>query len=69
MEYTKDVIFNVHYVGKEESVKLKIKRWTSKLIKMYENNKFIINALILTTILIMLDLCMVSSFINLLVRL
>lgn len=69
MEYTKDIVFNVKYVGKVEKIKLRDRKWTSKLIRIYEDNKFIIITLLLTTILIVLDLCMVSNFIKLLMEL
>lgn len=69
MEYTKDVIFNIKYAGKIETIKLRNKKWTSKLMKIYKDNRFIIITFTLTTILISLDLCLVSNFINLLMRL
>jgi len=69
MEYTKDVIFNVKYAGKVETIKLRNRGWTSKLMKIYENNKFIIFTLFLMTVLVVLDLCMVLNFVNLLVEL
>ena len=69
MEYTKDIVFNVKYAGKVEKIKLRDRKWTSKLIRIYEDNKFIIITLLLTTILIVLDLCMVSNFIKLLMEL
>ncbi len=69
MEYTKDVIFNVKYAGKVEKIKLRNRKYISKLVKIYKDNKFIIITLLLTTILVVLDLCMVSNFINLLIEL
>lgn len=66
MEYTKDVVFNVHY---GQAIKLRERKYIKKLIKIYNSNKFIINTLSLTTILIAIDVWMVSSFINLLVTL
>ncbi len=66
MEYTKDVIFNIHY---GQTMKLKERKYIKKLIKIYNSNKFIINTLSLTTILVAIDVWMVSSFINLLVTL
>lgn len=69
MEYTKDVIFNVKYAGKVETIKLRNKNWTSRLLKIYYDNKFIIITLALTTILVILDLCLITNFINLLMRL
>lgn len=69
MEYTKDVIFNIKYAGKIETIKLRNKKWTSKLMKIYKDNRFIIITFTLITILISLDLCLVSNFINLLMRL
>lgn len=69
MEYTKDVIFNVHYGQNVNKIKMEKDRWTSKLAKIYKSNKFIITTLLLTTALIILDLWMVSNFINLFVSL
>lgn len=66
MEYTKDVVFNVQY---GQAMKLRERKHIKKLIKIYNGNKFIINTLSLTTILMAIDIWMVSSFINLLVTL
>ncbi len=66
MEYTKDVIFNVQY---GENVKLRKGKWVNKLVEIYKENKFIIYLLSLTTLLIILDLWMVSNFINLFITL
>lgn len=66
MEYTKDVVFNVQY---GQAMKLRERKHIKKLIKIYNGNKFIINILSLTTILMAIDIWMVSSFINLLVTL
>lgn len=69
MEYTKDVIFNVRYGQGVQNVKLKERKYIRNLINIYNNNKFIINTLGLTTILVVIDIWMVSSFINLLITL
>lgn len=66
MEYTKDIILNVQY-GKK--IGLRQRKIIKKMIVLYTNNKFIINILALTTILIIVDLCMVYNFINILVSL
>ncbi len=66
MEYTKDIVLNVQY-GKK--IGFKGKKAIKKLLQIYKGNKFIINVLALTTILIVVDLCMVSNFINLLITL
>lgn len=66
MEYTKDIILNVQY-GRR--INLKERKAIKKLINIYTNNKFIINILLLTTALIVIDLYMVSNFISLLIRL
>ncbi len=66
MEYTKDVIFNIRY---GQAIKLKERKCVKKLINMYNNNKFIINTLGITIILVTIDVWLVSSFINLLVTL
>lgn len=66
MEYTKDIILNVQYGRK---INLKERKAIKKLINIYTNNKFIINILLVTTALIVIDLYMVSNFINLLIRL
>lgn len=66
MEYTKDIILNVQYGRK---INLKERKLVKKLIHIYINNKFIINILFVTTVLIVIDLYMVSNFINLLIKL
>lgn len=66
MEYTKDIILNVQY-GKK--LGLRQRKMVKKMIDIYVNNKFIINILALTAILIIVDLCMVYNFINILVSL
>ena len=37
MEYTKDVVFNVHY---GQAMKLRERKYIKKLIKIYNSNKF-----------------------------
>lgn len=66
MEYTKDIILNVQYGRK---IGLKERKAIRKMIDLYQNNKFIINILTVTTMLIAIDLYMVSNFIKLLIRL
>lgn len=66
MEYTKDIILNVQYGRK---IGLKERKAIRKMINLYQNNKFIINILTVTTILIAVDLYMVSNFIKLLISL
>lgn len=66
MEYTKDVILNVQY---GQAIKLKEKKFLKKLVRAYNDNRFIINTLVLTTTLVIVDVWMVSSFINLLLTL
>lgn len=66
MEYTKDIILNVQYGRK---MNFKERKAIKKLIHIYKDNKFIINILLVTTALIVIDLYMVSNFINLLMSL
>lgn len=66
MEYTKDVILNIRYGQGVQSIKLKERKNLKKILEIYNNNKFIINTLILTTALVIIDIWMVSSFVNLL---
>ncbi len=66
MEYTKDIILNVQYGRK---INFKERKAIKRLIHIYKNNKFIINILFVTTALIVIDLYMVSNFINLLITL
>lgn len=66
MEYTKDIVLNVQYGRK---IDFKERKAIKKLIHIYKDNKFIINILVITTVLIVIDLCMVSNFINLLISL
>lgn len=69
MEYTKDIIFNVKYGDKVEKIKLRNNSLRQKAKKIYQNNQFIIITLLLLTILVGIDLYMVSNFINILVTL
>lgn len=66
MEYTKDIVLNVQYGRK---INFKERKAIKKLIHIYKDNKFIINILLVTTALIVIDLYMVSNFINLLMSL
>lgn len=66
MEYTKDIVLNVQYGRK---INFKERKAIKKLIHIYKDNKFIINILLLTIGLIVIDLYMVSNFINLLISL
>lgn len=66
MEYTKDIVLNVQYGRK---IDFKERKAIKKLIHIYKDNKFIINILVITIVLIVIDLCMVSNFINLLINL
>lgn len=66
MEYTKDIVLNVQYGRK---MNFKERKAIKKLIHIYKDNKFIINILLVTTVLIAIDLYMVSNFINLLMSL
>lgn len=66
MEYTKDIVLNVQYGRK---MNFKERKAIKKLIHIYKDNKFIINILLVTTALIVIDLYMVSNFINLLMSL
>ncbi len=69
MEYTKDIILNVQYGEKVGKFGKSVKKFGRKIAKIYKENKFITLTLSLTSILIVVDLCMVSKFINILITL
>ena len=64
MEYTKDIVLEM---GRKRQVGIyKLKDWTSNLKKEMKNNKVIVFTLILLTTLIVVDLVLVNSFLELL---
>lgn len=67
MEYTKDIILDVRYKG--EIGITKFKNWTSKIKKVVKNNKVIIFTLSLLSTLIVIDIVLVNSFLQLLTNL
>lgn len=66
MEYTKDVIFNVHYKNKIGTIKLGKSRWKKGLLKILKQNKFITSIISSLVILIAIDIILVNNFIRLL---
>lgn len=67
MEYTKDI--NLNRVCKRQIRYTKLKNGTSKLRTFLKNNKIILTTLSFLSILIMMDLILVNSFLQLLSRL
>jgi len=60
MEYSKDIILGINYLGKDKQLKKK-----GKIIKLINEHKFIVSIGITCAILIMLDCFLVYSFIEL----
>lgn len=60
MEYSKDIILGINYLGKDKQLKKK-----GKIIKLINEHKFIVSMGITCVILIMLDCFLVYSFIEL----
>lgn len=66
MEYTKDIILDIRY--KREIGIIKLKSWISKLKKGIKNNKLIITTLVLLSSLILIDIILVNSFLQLFMK-
>lgn len=66
MEYTKDIILNLKYTNDMNKIKQNNKKIKNKVIKIVKNNKFIITVLIILISLIILDVVLVNSFMNIL---
>lgn len=64
MEYTKDIILEISC--KREIGLSKLKKWTSKVKKVVKNNKVIIMTLSLLSTLMVIDIALVNSFLQLL---
>ncbi len=64
MEYAKDIILEIMY--KREVGYTKLKSWTSKFTKVIKNNKVMVFTMTLLSILIIIDLTLVNSFLNIL---
>lgn len=67
MEYTKDIILDIGC--KREIGLTKLKSWTSIIKKIAKNNKIVIITLTLLTILTLIDIILVNSFLQLLTKL
>lgn len=66
MEYTKDMTFNLKYTNDIEKIKDKKRKIKNKIIYILKKNKFIITVLVILVNLIILDVILVNSFINIL---
>lgn len=66
MEYTKDMTFNLKYTNDIEKIKDKKRKIKNKIIYILKKNKFIITVLVILINLIILDVILVNSFINIL---
>lgn len=67
MEYTKDVIFDVKYTNDISTVKLKRKRVIKKIIGLINQNRFVTIVMIGLISLIVVDILLVNTFMNLLI--
>lgn len=67
MEYTKDIILDIRC--KRQIGLTKFKSWTSNIKKGIQNNRIILFTLLLLTTLIVIDIVLVNSFLNLLANL
>lgn len=68
MEYTKDVLLNLHYKDNIGMMRLKKIMPLIKLHKFIQENKFITITLISVSIFVTIDIALVSSFINILAQ-
>ena len=64
MEYTKDIVLDISY--KKEIAFTNLKRWTSKIKKVFNNNKVITITLTLLNTLIAIDFILINSFLKIL---
>ena len=60
MEYSKDIILGINYLGEDKQLKKK-----GRIVKLINAHKFIVSMGITCVILIMLDCFLVYSFIEL----
>ena len=67
MEYTKDIILEIS--SRREVGLSKLRNWTSKVKKGVKNNKVIIMTLSLLSTLMVIDIALVNSFLQLLTKL
>lgn len=69
MEYTKDLIFDVHYDNVNNPINLKKNKWTSRVIKKIKQHKIITGVVSAAMFLFVIDGILIINFIKLLERL
>ena len=69
MTNTKDIVFNVNYVGTLDKLNRKKRGLKSKILDILAENKFIFITLISVFLLVAIDLVLVNTFMNLLFEL
>lgn len=66
MEYTKDIMLGIR--GRRGVGIIKLKNWTSHISKVVKNNKMIFSIIFSLTILVAIDILLVNSFLQLLMK-
>lgn len=66
MEYTKDLIFNVHYDEVHQTIGLKKNKWTSRMIEKIKQHKMMTGAVLTVIFFMMIDGILIMNFVNLL---
>ena len=69
MTNTKDIVFNVNYVGTLDKLNRKKRGIKSKILDVLTENKFIFITLISVFLLVVIDLVLVNTFMNLIFEL
>ena len=66
MEYTKDMILQVHYGEVAHSLGSKKKGWTSRALEKVRKHKLITTAILSGIVFISIDMVLVSNFVHIL---
>lgn len=66
MEYLKDEIFNIKYNANLNRLEIHKENWTSKLLKIIKNHKFVAMTLIMLFTFSVIDIALVYQFIRVL---
>ena len=65
MEYTKDTIFNANYIGSLDKLRGRKRGIKQRILDVIDENKFIFISLISVSLLVVIDLLLVNTFMNL----
>ncbi len=69
MEYTKDMILNVHYGEVNCKVNNLKKRWTSKALEKLKKHRLAISTIAIVAIFISIDVILIMNFFHILTML